>query len=111
MMSSVPSFFRYHVFFCTNQRVEGETCCQNHCAKDMQLYMKQRIKSLGLHGEGQVRVNSAGCMGRCDLGPVVVVYPDAVWYTFVDQEDIDEIITTHLQQGQIVQRLRLEIGP
>ncbi|OUD12245.1 2Fe-2S ferredoxin [Thioflexithrix psekupsensis] len=110
-MSSVPSFFRYHVFFCTNQRAQGETCCQNHRAKDMQLYMKQRIKSLGLNGEGQVRVNSAGCMGRCDAGPVVVVYPDAVWYTFVDQEDIDEIITTHLQQGQIVQRLRLEVQP
>lgn len=55
---------------------------------------------------GSVRVNKAGCLGRCDDGPVIVVYPDNVWYTYIDKEDIDEIIDSHLVHGRVVQRLR-----
>jgi (2Fe-2S) ferredoxin len=63
---------------------------------------------LGLNGAGGVRVNQAGCLDRCAGGPVLVVYPEAVWYTYVDHKDIDDIIHTHLQQGQVVERLRLD---
>jgi len=98
-------FFKYHVFFCCNQREAGETCCANLGAQKMRDYAKQRIKALGLAGEGGVRINSAGCLGRCERGPVVVVYPQGVWYTWIDEEDIDEIIEQHLQQGQVVERL------
>jgi (2Fe-2S) ferredoxin len=63
---------------------------------------------LGLNGAGGVRINQAGCLDRCAGGPVLVVYPEAVWYTYVDKHDIDEIIHTHLQQGQVVERLRLD---
>jgi len=58
-----------------------------------------------LAGPGQVRVNKAGCMDRCAGGPVAVVYPEGVWYTYVDQADIDEIVESHLQNGQVVTRL------
>ena len=68
---------------------------------------KHRIKSLELNGEGKIRVNSAGCMDRCEEGPVMVVYPEAVWYTYVDREDIDEIVREHLQNGRIVERLKI----
>lgn len=68
-------------------------------------YMKAKVKQLGLAGSGKVRVNRAGCLDRCGLGPVMVVYPQAVWYTFVDQQDIDDIIESHLQQGKVVERL------
>ena len=54
-----------------------------------------------------MRVNTAGCLGRCDDGPVLVVYPDNVWYTYIDKEDIDDIIDNHLLHGRIVERLRL----
>ncbi len=101
-------FFKYHVFFCCNQREAGEPCCARFNAQKMRDYAKQRIKALGLNGEGGVRVNSAGCLGRCEKGPVVVVYPECVWYTWIDEEDIDEIIEQHLQQGQVVERLRLK---
>jgi (2Fe-2S) ferredoxin len=53
-------------------------------------------------------VNKAGCLDRCELGPVAVVYPDAVWYTFVDEHDIDEIVDSHLRDGRPVERLKLE---
>jgi len=74
----------------------------------MREYAKQRVKALQLSGPGRVRINQAGCLDRCDLGPVLVVYPEAVWYTYVDREDIDEIISEHLQQGRIVERLRID---
>jgi (2Fe-2S) ferredoxin len=54
-----------------------------------------------------VRVNKAGCLDRCAGGPVAVVYPEGVWYNFVDNSDIDEIVQSHLRDGQVVQRLVL----
>ena len=101
------SYFKHHVFFCTNQRAEGESCCNNHNATEMQTYAKDRIGKLGLKGKGNIRINKAGCLDRCDEGPVLVVYPDEVWYTYVDKHDIDEIIDRHLRKGEIVERLRL----
>ncbi|NOZ36822.1 MAG: (2Fe-2S) ferredoxin domain-containing protein [Gammaproteobacteria bacterium] len=98
-------FFKYHVFFCCNQREAGEICCGRLGAQKMRDYAKQRIKVLGLTGEGGTRINSAGCLGRCDKGPVVVIYPQGIWYSWIDEEDIDEIIEQHLQQGQVVERL------
>jgi len=73
----------------------------------MRDYAKKRSKELGIAGKGNVRVNTAGCLDRCEQGPVVVVYPDDVWYTYVDQEDIDEIIDEHLVHGRIVKRLQI----
>ena len=105
------SWYRYHVFFCTNRRENGEPCCENFNAASMRDYAKQRIKALGLAGPGGVRINTAGCLDRCSEGPVVVVYPEAVWYTWVDREDIDEIIESHLVGGKPVERLRLPDEP
>lgn len=101
------SHFKYHVFFCCNQRAEGETCCENQGASALRAYAKDRVKALKLSGEGRVRINQAGCLDRCELGPVLVVYPEAIWYTYVDQEDIDEIIDEHLTHGRPVDRLRI----
>lgn len=102
------SYYQRHIFFCCNQRQNGERCCNDHGANEIRDYAKTRVKELKLSGgEGKVRVNMAGCLDRCDEGPVIVVYPEAVWYTYVDKEDVDEIITEHLQNGRIVERLRI----
>ena len=101
------SYYKHHVFFCTNQRDPGETCCNNHRASEMQAYAKERIGKLGLKGKGRIRINKAGCLDRCDEGPVLVVYPDETWYTFLDKADIDEIIDEHLVHGRVVERLKL----
>lgn len=102
------SYYKHHVFFCTNQRANGETSCQDFHSSEMRDYAKQRCKELGLHKDQQVRINSAGCLNRCELGPVVVIYPEATWYTWVDKADIDEIIESHLVSGQPVERLLLD---
>jgi (2Fe-2S) ferredoxin len=101
------SYYPRHVFFCLNQREDGSPCCTDNNAEAMFDHMKSRCKKMGLWGKGKLRVNRAGCFDRCSEGPVLVVYPEAVWYTFVDQEDIDEIIDSHLKQGKVVERLKI----
>ncbi|MEJ2612603.1 MAG: (2Fe-2S) ferredoxin domain-containing protein [Candidatus Thiodiazotropha sp.] len=101
------SYFRYHLFFCVNERSDGRSCCAQHGARGLRDYLKGRIKAAGLSGPGGIRVNTAGCLDRCDLGPVLVVYPDAVWYTYVDHEDLDEILERHLLKGEPVERLMI----
>ena len=65
----------------------------------------------GIAGKGSVRVNTAGCLDRCSEGPVLVVYPEGTWYTYVDREDIDEILNEHLLNGRIVERLQIPSEP
>jgi hypothetical protein len=78
------SYYERHVFFCCNQREPGESCCNDHGAAELRGYAKDRVKALRL-----------------------VVYPEAVWYTYVDRDDIDEIIDEHLVHGRVVERLKL----
>ena len=108
MSTETPSpYFKRHIFFCLNERKNNEACCAQHNAQAAFGHCKSRVKDLGLHGPGAVRVNKAGCLDRCAGGPVAVVYPEGVWYTYVDISDVDEIIDSHLVGGEIVERLRL----
>lgn len=102
-----PPYYQRHIFFCLNQRPNGEACCADHAAQAGFDRCKARVKEAGLAGPGRVRVNKAGCLDRCAGGPVAVVYPEGVWYTFVDLADIDEIVDQHLRGGRVVERLRL----
>lgn len=102
------SYYRHHIFFCCNQRPAGQRrCCNNNMATEMREYCKSRVKQLGLAKPDGIRVNMAGCMERCDTGPVCVVYPEAVWYRYGNAKDIDEIVDVHLVQGRIVDRLKI----
>ena len=98
-------YFQRHIFFCLNERKNNEACCAQQNAQAAFDHCKSRVKSLGLAGPGQVRVNKAGCLDRCAGGPIAVVYPEAVWYSYVDEHDIDEIVQSHLRDGVVVQRL------
>ena len=101
------SHYARHIFFCLNQRDNGADACSMHNAQAGFDRCKMRIKEASLSGVGQVRVNKAGCLDRCAGGPVAVVYPEGVWYSFVDEADIDEIVESHLVNGQPVKRLML----
>jgi (2Fe-2S) ferredoxin len=102
------SYYQHHVFCCLNERDPEKPCCVHLGAHALFEYAKSKIKALGLAGAGQFRINRAGCLDRCDDGPVWVIYPDETWYTVLTQEDVDEIIDSHLQQGKPVERLRIE---
>jgi (2Fe-2S) ferredoxin len=101
------SHYQRHIFFCTNRREGGRRCCAASGSEALREHAKRRVKELGLAGPGQLRVNTAGCLDRCEEGPVAVVYPEAVWYTFIDESDIDEIVSEHLVHGRVVERLKL----
>ena len=101
------AYYERHVFFCCNQREDGSACCADKGSVEMRDYAKGRVKALGLAGPGKVRINQSGCLDRCEEGPVIVVYPEEVWYTYVDKEDIDEIIEEHIRHGRVVERLRI----
>ena len=101
------SYYKHQVFFCVNQREAGAACCAVKNAQMLREYAKKRIKASGLAGAGKIRINQAGCMGRCKEGPVLVIYPEAVWYAYQNEKDIDEIFEQHLMKGQCVQRLLL----
>lgn len=103
--ATVDSYYQRHVFFCLNQRSNGEVCCANHRAQEAFERCKSQIQAAGLAGPGKVRINKSGCLDRCAAGPVVVVYPEAIWYTYVDASDIDEIVESHIKNGQVVERL------
>ena len=108
--SSAESYYERHIFFCLNEREPGKDACANHRAQAGFDRCKSQVKSLGLSGPGKVRVNKAGCLDRCAAGPVAVVYPEAVWYTYVDADDIDEIVESHLKNGVVVERLVTPAG-
>ena len=101
-----PPFYDAHVFVCCNRRQEGHPrgSCAAAGSEKLRDYMKLRAKQLGLK---KVRVNLAGCLDRCELGPAVVIYPEGVWYGYKTTADLDEILTTHLVGGGRVERLML----
>lgn len=101
------SYFKQHVFFCTNQRADGRASCQDHKAQEMRDYLKKRVKEAGLAGPGGIRINNAGCLDRCGQGPVLVIYPEETWYQYKSKKDIDEIFEQHIKNNQVVKRLAI----
>jgi (2Fe-2S) ferredoxin len=71
----------------------------------MYRYAKDKCRDQDMLGQGRIGVSESRCLGRCEDGPVAVVYPDNVWYQYIDEDDIDEIITEHLVGGNTVDRL------
>lgn len=106
----MSQYYQQHLFFCTNDRgADAERPSCNRCGSaKLREYAKSRIKKLGLTGPGKVRVNKSGCLDRCEDGPVCVVYPEGVWYTYIDEEDVDEIIESHIIRGKPVDRLKIQ---
>ena len=69
--------------------------------------MKNQATILGIKN---IRINNAGCLECCELGPTMVIYPDGVWYHYETKADVDEILERHIQNGEQVDRLLLEPG-
>jgi len=101
------AYYKAHVFCCTNERPPGHErgCCKDKGAEKLRNYMKSRLKELKLNKD--IRINTAGCLDRCELGPVMVIYPEAAWYTYATTADVEEIIERHLKNGERVERLLL----
>ena len=100
------SYFQRHIFFCLNERANGEACCAQHHAQEAFDRCKSQVKAAGLAGPGQVRVNKAGCLDRCAGGPVAVVYPEGTWYSKVTEADVATILDEHIKGGKPAEKLK-----
>ncbi len=107
MSADPPPYYRAHVFCCTNERPAGHPrgCCKAKGSEKLRDYMKARAKELGL---AEIRINTAGCLDRCECGPTVVIYPEGVWYSIATRADVDEVLEVHLRGGGRVARLMLQ---
>lgn len=99
------SHYTRHVFVCSNQKKDGKTCCASRGGLPYFTYLKEKLHSLDKSGPGKIRVSQSGCLGRCNLGPCIVIYPEGVWYTYESFTDLDQIIEEHLLNNVIVSRL------
>jgi (2Fe-2S) ferredoxin len=96
--------YRTHVFVCTS----GETCAKQGDVEQYVKYLRGEVAKAGYHAD--VRINKAGCFSQCGWGPMMVVYPDDVWYCGVRSSDLPEIFASHIVGGTPVARLLYRPG-
>lgn len=99
--------FEKHIFICENERPADHPrgCCAAKGSKELRQKFKKRLKELGL--STQFRANASGCLDACEFGPSIVIYPEQVWYGNVTEDDIEEIIQSHLINNKPVERLKI----
>lgn len=99
---------KYHVFACTSSRINGQQkgFCHSKEGVDIVQALMEEINERELSSE--VMVTNTGCFGMCTSGPILVVYPEGVWYKEVTVQDIPEIVESHFENGQVVERLEIK---
>ena len=98
---------KYHIFICTSCRMNGQQkgyCFQKGSVNIVQKFM-QEIEDRDLSGD--VMINNTGCFGICEKGPVLVVYPEGVWYGNVTEDDVERIFDEHIEGGKPVKDLMI----
>lgn len=99
---------KYHVLICTNQRPEGHP--KVSCAERGSTDVWQKFADILNQKQAYDKVMISGvrsCLGPCQLGPVVVVYPEGIWYSSVQPTDVEEIFESHFENGKPLERLAL----
>jgi len=99
---------KYHVFVCTSSRINGQQkgyCYSKDAVSIVQTFMEE-IEMNELTDD--VMVTNTGCFGICSSGPIVVVYPEGVWYKEVSPDDVPEIVESHFINGKKVERLEIK---
>lgn len=95
--------YQHHIFCCTNRRPDGHErgSCAAKGSEPLRNYMKDKAKEMGIEA---CRINGAGCLDRCEEGPVIVDYPSGTWYRATSKEDIDALLLA-VKEGRIEERL------
>jgi (2Fe-2S) ferredoxin len=101
-----------HIFVCTNRRPEPRPSCGvRGDAAHIAVHLAERLRQHRGPSDGGITVVQTRCLGHCEQGPVVAIVPDDVWYTYRDEDDIDEIVSEHIVGGRPVRRLLLQAQP
>ena len=101
--------FRHHVFVCTQEKPEGVTCCPSSGSLSILGALHRELGTQGLSND--IQVSTCGCLGLCDDGPIMIVYPEGVWYRKLKADDVPEIVASHLKSGTVVSRLAWNDAP
>jgi (2Fe-2S) ferredoxin/SAM-dependent methyltransferase len=101
--------FHHHVFVCTQDKPEGVTCCTGSGSWQVLRALERELLSQGL--DNDVQLSTCGCLGLCEEGPILIAYPDGVWYHKLQVSDVPEIVSSHLRGGQVVARLAWTDAP
>jgi (2Fe-2S) ferredoxin len=99
----LPQLYKRHIFACGTQRppMHPRGSCGNSGAQPLWERLGQKIETLGLGGE--VGFTISGCLSFCSAGPLMVIYPEGVWYRPKSEADVDRIIELHLQQDTLAE--------
>jgi (2Fe-2S) ferredoxin len=102
--------FTSHLFICGNQRPANSPrgCCNPDGTDALRAAFKAALKARGLDKPGAgalVRANGAGCLEQCEVGPVVVIYPQGIWYGGVQLDDVDRIVDETIVGGRVLDDL------
>lgn len=99
---------KHHVFVCTSCRQNGQQkgMCFSKGANDIVMRFQEAVEEHELSDE--VLVTNCGCFGLCSHAPVAVVYPEGVFYAGFTEDDVEEIVESHLEQGKVVERLAMK---
>jgi (2Fe-2S) ferredoxin/predicted O-methyltransferase YrrM len=95
--------FKYHVFVCDQRKTEGIPCCSARGAAKVIETLRKEVAAQGLSND--VQITTCGSIGLCERGPNLIVYPEGIWYSNLRPEDVPEIVRSHFQAGQVVERL------
>ena len=95
--------FHHRVYVCTQEKSEGVPSCSSGNSLKVLHALEREVVAQGL--DDDIQITTCGCMGLCDDGPVLVVYPEGVWYHKVQEQDAGEIVASHLANGRVVSRL------
>ncbi|MDR3764279.1 MAG: methyltransferase [Acidobacteriota bacterium] len=95
--------FRHHVILCTQQKPENVQCCSAGGSLATESALNASLERHGLSDD--VLISTTGCLGTCENGPTMIVYPEGTWYGKVTADEVDEIVVSHLKDGHPVERL------
>jgi (2Fe-2S) ferredoxin len=95
--------FRYHAFVCTQEKSEGATCCAAGGSAKVLEALHRELGAAGLSDD--VQVSSCGCLGLCESGPVMILYPNGAWYTKLTPEAVPGIVASHFLYDEPVSKL------
>ena len=98
---------KYHVFICTSCRINGQQkgFCHTKGAVGLVEKFIEEIEDRGLSDD--VMITNTGCFGICEKGPIIVVYPEGIWYGNVSDGDVERIVDEHFEGGTPVKDLQI----
>jgi (2Fe-2S) ferredoxin len=93
-----------HIFMCLDEKGigSGRGCCADKGVMELFAHMRGYAKQNGVTG---IRINRSNCLDRCELGPIMVVYPEGTWYAVRTKEDVEKIVRNHIIEGHRVEQL------